>query len=162
MTTNQTIDGVSRKLLTSLLAWLERANERNGDGDIAEYVELRALLDAKPSEVTGDDVLRWMDEHAAAQAQGWPLGEIVEFGTGLKEVSWREGKMPALGTKLYAEQLAPVAVVPELTSELRWILGQMCFQHTHTAQALRLMGHEIARKAEDEQAVTITGCSATT
>lgn len=52
-------------------------------------------------------------------------------------------------------QPAPVAVVPELTSELRWILGQMCFQHIHTAQALRLMGHEIARKAEDEQAVTI-------
>lgn len=51
----------------------------------------------------------------------------------------------------------PVAapVVPELTPELRWILGQMCFQHIHTAQALRLMGHEIARKAEDEQAVTI-------
>lgn len=49
----------------------------------------------------------------------------------------------------------PVAVVPELTSELRWILGQMCFQHIHTAQALRLMGHQIARKAEDEQAVTI-------
>ena len=54
-----------------------------------------------------------------------------------------------------AEQLAPVPVVPELTSELRWILGQMCFQHIHTAQALRLMGHQIARKAEDEQAVTI-------
>lgn len=46
MTTNQTIDGVPRKLLSSLLAWLERANERNDDGDIAEYVELRALLDA--------------------------------------------------------------------------------------------------------------------
>lgn len=57
--------------------------------------------------------------------------------------------------KLYAEQPAPVAVVPELTSELRWILGQMCFQHIHTAQALRLIGHQIARKAEDEQAVTI-------
>jgi hypothetical protein len=53
------------------------------------------------------------------------------------------------------EQPAPVAVVPELTSELRWILGRMCFQHIHTAQALRLMGHQIARKAEDEQAVTI-------
>ncbi|MCS4250648.1 hypothetical protein [Pseudomonas sp. BIGb0164] len=54
-----------------------------------------------------------------------------------------------------AEHPAPVAVVPELTTELRWILGQMCFQHIHTAQALRLMGHQIARKAEDEQAVTI-------
>ena len=48
-----------------------------------------------------------------------------------------------------------VPVVPELTPELRWILGQMCFQHIHTAQALRTMGHQIARKAEDEQAVTI-------
>ena len=54
-----------------------------------------------------------------------------------------------------AEQPKPVSVVPELTPELRWILGQMCFQHIHTAQALRLMGHQIAKKAEDEQAVTI-------
>lgn len=48
---------------------------------------------------------------------------------------------------------APKAL--ELTPDLRWILGQMCFQHINTAQALRVMGHEIARKAEDEQAVTL-------
>lgn len=68
------------------------------------------------------------------------------------------GWLPMLdGPKLspVAEQPAKVAVVPELTPELRWILGQMCFQHIHTAQALRLMGHQIAKKAEDEQAVTI-------
>lgn len=46
MTNNQTIDGVSRELLSKLLAWLARANEKNEDGDIAEFVELRALLDA--------------------------------------------------------------------------------------------------------------------
>lgn len=33
-----------------------------------------------------------------------PLGEIVTFGygDGQKEVSWRQGRMPAVGTKLYA------------------------------------------------------------
>lgn len=52
-----------------------------------------------------------------------------------------------------AKPQAPKAL--ELTPDLRWILGQMCFQHIHTAQALRVMGHQIARKAEDEQAVTL-------
>lgn len=37
--------------------------------------ELRALL-AKTAEVTGNDVLRWMDEHAAAQHQATPLGWV--------------------------------------------------------------------------------------
>ena len=105
MTTNQTIDGVPRDDLELVLLHGNSTHK----SDLA-WDRLRALLDAKPAEVTGDDVLRWMDEHAAAQPQGWPLGENVEFGTGLKEVSWREGKMPALGTKLYAEQSAPVAV----------------------------------------------------
>ncbi|QBR32857.1 MULTISPECIES: hypothetical protein [Pseudomonas] len=54
-----------------------------------------------------------------------------------------------------ADQRIDELASPPLTDELRWILGQMCFQHIHTAQALRLMGHEIAKKAEDEQAVTI-------
>lgn len=58
-------------------------------------------------------------------------------------------------TMALAKLSEPAPTVPELTSELRWILGQMCFQHIHTAEALRLMGHQIARKAEDEQAVTI-------
>ena len=76
------------------------------------------------------------------------IGLYYERQTGLAHDAWQHR------AKL-ADQPESVAVVPELTSELRWILGQMCFQHIHTAQALRLMGHEIARKAEDEQAVTI-------
>lgn len=114
MTTNQTIDGV---MVLRAAVTLVRSNEAPVKD--AAIRELRALLDAKPAEVTGDDVLRWMDEHAAAQAQGSPLGEIVEFGTGLKEVSWREGKMPALGTKLYAEQPAPVAA-DEMVEFSKW------------------------------------------
>jgi hypothetical protein len=40
---------------------------------------------------------------------GEPVGEvgkIVMFGGDLKEVSWRNGKMPAVGTKLYAASVA--------------------------------------------------------
>lgn len=47
----------------------------------------------------------------ADKGHGGPVGVIVEFGFGLKEVSWTNGKMPDLGTKLYAERPAPVAVV---------------------------------------------------
>lgn len=42
--------------------------------------ELRALLAQpanQPAEVTGDDVLRWMDEHAAAQNQGEPVAWVI-------------------------------------------------------------------------------------
>lgn len=48
---------------------------------------------------------------------------------------------------------APPAL--ELTDDVRCILGQICTQCIHTARALRLMGHQIANKAEDEQAASI-------
>lgn len=46
-----------------------------------------ALLAAAPYPVSGEQK---------------PVGEIVIFGSDLKEVSWPGGKMPAPGTKLYA------------------------------------------------------------
>lgn len=110
-----------------------------------EDADQAATIGANNFENDDEDVWRfagwcWSHDHFT-EGKGIPVG-------------W----LPMLdGAKLSpgAGQPAPVAVVPELTSELRWILGQMCFQHIHTAQALRLMGHQIARKAEDEQAVTI-------
>lgn len=105
MTSSQTIDGVlvSRELLDKVC---------NGYAQEQGHAlnELRALLDApaqcahefespvlssmpdycakcsidKPAEVNGDDVLRWMDEHAAAQPQGEPVAWMF---TGLITVS---------------------------------------------------------------------------
>ena len=43
----------------------------------------------------------------------------------------------------------------ELDDEVRWILGRPNFACRDTAQALRLMGHDIKTKAEDEQAASI-------
>ncbi|MFL1549712.1 hypothetical protein ACI77I_11495 [Pseudomonas sp. D47] len=120
-----------------------------------------------------------VEAQPAAQPQGEPVAWIVTDMNGDNYFAY--DRQTPNDKPLYAEQPAPVAaapnygsldavqrlalcrgdmpvaapVVPELTPELRWILGQMCFQHIHTAQALRLMGHQIARKAEDEQAVTI-------
>lgn len=45
--------------------------------------------------------------------------------------------------------------VPEMTDELRWILGRPNFVCARLAQTLRNMGHEIKPKAEDEQAAVI-------
>lgn len=39
-----------------------------------------------------------------------PVGEVVEFGKGLKEVSWAKGKLPGLGSKLYTS--APALLLP--------------------------------------------------
>jgi hypothetical protein len=47
------------------------------------------------------------------------------------------------------------AVLPELTSDLREILGRPNFTCHFIAKALRLMGFEIPQKSEEEQAVTI-------
>lgn len=77
MITNQTIDGVPRKLLSSLLAWLERANERNDDGDIAEYVELRALLDAPAENVIDVSASDWAAIQEAAIESTWMPPEYM-------------------------------------------------------------------------------------
>ena len=129
MSQNQTINGVSRELLEKL--W----RSANGMRWTGVSDELRALLDAPVIDVRNKCGVQMVD--CPECTHQWDHF----FDCGNKPAAQSQGD--------------PVVVVPELTSELRWILGQMCFQHIHTAQALRLMGHEIARKAEDEQAVTI-------
>lgn len=47
------------------------------------------------------------------------------------------------------------AVLPELTSDLREILGRPNFTCHFIAKALRLMGFDIPQKSEEEQAATI-------
>lgn len=41
-----------------------------------------------------------------------PAGEVVLFGERLKEISWRKGKLPDVGTKLYARPI-PAQSVPD-------------------------------------------------
>lgn len=57
---------------------------------------------------------QWLEIDAPVSAE--PVGEIVLFGgdSDLKEVSWRKGKMPPPGTKLYT---APVAAQPDVTQQ---------------------------------------------
>jgi len=55
-----------------------------------------------------------------------------------------------------AEPSAPVELkAPELTEDLREILGRPNFTCHFIAKALRVMGHSIAHKSEDEQAAVI-------
>lgn len=55
-----------------------------------------------------------------------------------------------------AEPSAPIELkAPELTEDLREILGRPNFTCHFIAKALRVMGHSIAHKSEDEQAVVI-------
>lgn len=46
-------------------------------------------------------------------------------------------------------------VAISLNDEVKWIMGRPCFVLINTASMLRTKGYEIARKAEDEQAVSI-------
>jgi hypothetical protein len=111
----------------------------------------RYMFLLKPSDVgvqkLEDRTGNWIDVHEAQKVVDQAQDEFNQF----------RAERDALQQRLNAadQRIDELTSPPVLTDELRWILGQMCFQHIHTAQALRLMGHEIARKAEDEQAVTI-------
>ncbi len=109
----------------------------------------------------------WIDVHEAQKVVDQAQDQISELRASYRALGElyagtqkgferMQAERDALQQRLNAaDQRIDELTSPPLTDELRWILGQMCFQHIHTAQALRLMGHEIAKKAEEEQAVTI-------
>lgn len=83
--------------------------------------------------------------------------ETAAHALAIDAVGWL-GKQPAVKGFLYG--LAPTAqaaapVIPPLTAELKKILGLMCFQCTTFAEALRMGGHDVPRKAEEEQAAVM-------
>ncbi|RYH27271.1 MAG: hypothetical protein EON54_23740, partial [Alcaligenaceae bacterium] len=71
------------------------------------------------------------------------LAQLVEF----------QDAAPQPPAALPGEQDAARSI--ELTDDVRFILGFICFQCMHIVQALRLGGREINAKAEDEQAAAI-------
>lgn len=98
---------------------------------------------------------------ASAPVAGEAVGEIVLFGGELKEVSWREGKMPPQGTKLYAAPQASEAVrdaLADLITECDRADGQAqrevrrSFIHPHVVSlaraALTAPKHDTDRKEQ--------------
>ncbi|WP_210013980.1 hypothetical protein [Pseudomonas palmensis] len=68
----------------------------------------------EPTEVTSDDVLRWMDEHAAAQKQDGPLSELEMLRAAVKELeALRDARVDE---KLAHHQGEPVSL-PERACE---------------------------------------------
>ena len=118
MTTNQTIDGVP-----GLRSLLERAASRLwADGNYNMSKELRTLLDAPVNPISEIEVLRAAVKELEAMrdarvdaklAQGEPVAvfDIDHTGYRCKVVLDPSKPFPPSGTKLYAEQPAPVAVV---------------------------------------------------
>lgn len=120
MTTNQTIDGVPRKILTTLLCELDEFNNR------ALAVELCALLDAPPRcpecGYTEQDCREQMDHHLCGHPDPAPVAYRVVFNDGEKS-KWEDGAPQSQDLydvrdgvvrgveRAYAEQPAPVAVV---------------------------------------------------
>lgn len=87
------------------------------------------------------------------------LLETVEhfLASGDRENSITLGRLRAL-LAAPAEDVRAVVdapVLPELTSDLREILGRPNFTCHFIAKALRLMGFDIPQKSEEEQAATI-------
>lgn len=111
------------------LGWKVR-ERRDSDGELldcfleAPRVEGMAYgLEVLGDDYTGYDGVQGKLKHCqmiaawanAAPVSAEPVGEIVLFGgnSDLKEVSWRKGKMPPPGTKLYTAPVAdPVSAEP--------------------------------------------------
>jgi hypothetical protein len=68
--------------------------------------------------------------------QGEPVGRVVEFGRGLREISWAKGKLPDLGVELYTSPHAPVAVVIPDVDVLAQIIRTVDGNHSLGAGAL--------------------------
>ncbi|AZW31530.1 hypothetical protein L506_2294 [Bordetella bronchiseptica GA96-01] len=109
-------------------------NKRLLEATIRDLAAISEHLGLDPNEGGADPIIEaidelrrerddWVDAQYAAAGDASPqassvageaAGEIVLFGSDLKEVSWRDGKMPPAGTKLY--------VAPQAPAGWRWTL----------------------------------------
>ena len=143
------VDGVSKALFQP---WVVPAEDF--DRVTAERDALQLRLNTADQRI--DDLTRTNpDDGVALIAQHQAFIELGSEAL-IDEASNFQDQAYALGLARGRVKAAPTSVVlPELTADLRYIFGMMCFQCITYAQALRGMGHTIANKAEDEQAATI-------
>lgn len=83
--------------------------------------------------------------------------ETPAHALAIDAVGWL-GKQPAVAGFIYGMEptaKATAPLLPPLTSELKKILGLMAFQCYTFAQALRMGGYDVPRKAEEEQAAVL-------
>lgn len=55
-----------------------------------------------PTDANEKKAVEAWNRRVTQPAAGEPVGKIVAFGESLHEVSWHKGKLPALGTELFA------------------------------------------------------------
>ncbi len=120
----------------------------------AQLAEAQALLRTFAENSDDDDVVELSNQYLSASAEP-KCGKC--HGRGLLRIATVCGpadkNCPDCAS---AEPSAPaVSNLPELTDDLREILGRPNFTCHFIAKALRVMGHSIAPKSEDEQAVVI-------
>lgn len=87
----------------------------------------------------------WQAARRAQHSTAEPVGEVVLFGrdADLKEVSWRKGRLPPVGTKLFAApQQAPLT---PLTDAQKHTLNP--YKHSRGAASIWLNGVEAAERA---------------
>lgn len=97
------------------------------------------------------DFEAWARTQSMVSLRLCDIGLYYDRQTGLAHDAWQHRAK-------FAEDVREVVdepVLPELTSDLREILGRPNFTCHFIAKALRLMGFDIPQKSEEEQAVTI-------
>ena len=102
------------------------------------------------------EMLRQLQGHITELGRRWYCGDTAVVDELLQLYAVEDRARDALKLQGRAQQ-NPVQVnrIPALDEHLRYILGRPNFWCHHLANALRAMGHEIARKAEEEQAAVI-------
>jgi hypothetical protein len=102
-------DGVTRLLLAAEY-WKEKATTLRAELEKAKSVPMKYRRMEFNAQLQNENT-RLRAELDALKEQE-PAGEVVLFGERLKEISWRKGKLPDVGTKLYARPV-PAPSVPE-------------------------------------------------
>ena len=83
--------------------------------------------------------------------------ETAAHALAIDAVGWL-GKQPAVAGFIYGMEptaKAATSLIPPMTSELKKILGLTSFQCYTFALALRMGGHDVPRKVEEEQAAVL-------
>ena len=114
---------------------------------------LRACLHGEGIQTIESVVIErdWPEYHLA-----WAMLEHRIAGKPVPDFDlWRRANELQERLTAAGQRIDALTSPPELTAELRWIFGLMCFQCIHYAQGLRRMGREIPEKAEHEQAAVI-------
>ncbi len=121
-------------------------------GHKSPYSPIKAKTLAEDAERITKQARAALAEREAQQEPVGEIGKVVMFGGDLKEVSWKNGKMPPVGSILYTRPQArePVGrtdqeIVDETEALAKWLMAWSFNHHPTTNAPIRQSEHPFAK-----------------